>query len=305
MKAGVKLTQEVIDQIVLDFKAGMLLKDIASKNNVHKESVTKYTRLANLSREPKWSADFLAKLKEEYLAGETLTALAAKYNVCRVDLGRKLKQSGLELFDHPTERRQLVKHNPFENLTDPNTQYWLGWLASDGCVTDRGAVILTICKDPEMLDKYIAFVGEPLKVSCTKQANSINPKYFVEFYSRALAKYLTDLGITPRKSFTLNIKFPFTWDFVRGYLDGNGWCKNYKLSSTLYWCTTSISFADQLADFLVKENVSIRRSASQNGRSSVLYNVRINKVKSSTLNKLYPEGCTYLSRKKPINVIED
>lgn len=303
MKAGIKLSQEIIDQIVSDFNAGMLIKDIAVKHDVHKESVTKYTKLAGLVRESKWSSDFLAQLKEEYLAGETLTSLAAKYKVCRVDLGRKLKNSGVKLLDHATERRQTVKHNPFLDLNNPDVQYWLGWLASDGCITDRGAIILTICKDPEMLNKYIDFIGEDVKVSSTEQKNSPNPKYYVEFYNRKLAEYLTGLGITPRKSRTLEIKFDFDWNFVRGYLDGNGSCINYKLSSALIWYTASDKFAGQLESFFIKEGYQARHRIDTHQRENPFHIINIQKVSSSFMSKLYPSDCTYLARKKPLNII--
>lgn len=34
-----------------------------------------------------------------------------------------------------TEVRSLVKNNPFKNLNDPEVQYWLGWLATDGNIS--------------------------------------------------------------------------------------------------------------------------------------------------------------------------
>lgn len=303
MQAGVKLSQSKIDQILLDYKAGMRVYDIASKHNVNKESITKYARLAGITRK-KWTEAFTNKLKAEYEAGETLTCLAAKYNVCRVDLGKRLKAQGVTVL-HDSLRKQLVKHNPFEDLNNPNVQYWLGWLASDGCVTDRHAIILTICKDPHMLELYKDFVGENLKVYCQDQKNSLNKKYFTEFYNLEVANHLIDLGITPRKSLTLEINFDFTWDFVRGYLDGNGSCKNGARTSTLVWYTASKKFYSQLKDFFLKEGLNASYQERISGTSSTLYAINLNRVNEDLISKLYPTKCVYLERKRPLNVISN
>jgi hypothetical protein len=59
-----------------------------------------------------------------------------------------------------------VKDNPFKNLNDPNVQYWLGWLATDGYIShseNRITLSLSI-KDIDVIEKFRDFVSPNLKI---------------------------------------------------------------------------------------------------------------------------------------------
>jgi intein-encoded DNA endonuclease-like protein len=154
------------------------------------------------------------------------------------------------------DRLRKVHHNPFADLTNPETQYWLGYIASDGCVSDiKGkASCVRICtnKDPEHLEKYIEFLKAPVNVNRSWNKKYGVYEYAVGFSNVMVVDFLISLGITPRKSLTLKLNFNFTWDFIRGYFDGNGTV--HKTSTYIF--SGSKSFIDQALDYMQSQGVN-------------------------------------------------
>lgn len=53
--------------------------------------------------------------------------------------------------------KKLINYNPFENLENKEVQYWLGWLASDGCITGNRIIISLQRQDRDVLEKFCSF----------------------------------------------------------------------------------------------------------------------------------------------------
>lgn len=106
----------------------------------------------------------------------------------------------------------------FDDLTHPDTQYVLGFLCADGCVTINPKKCVSFSsKDKEILDKIQKIIPTEYKVGFDGRST-----YQIKIYSDKLYNRAIELGIPERKS--LIISYP-DWannHFIRGYFDGDG-----------------------------------------------------------------------------------
>lgn len=74
----------------------------------------------------------------------------------RQEFNENLKKLNINYPRFSTKSNRIIKHNLFENLEDPEVQYWLGWLATDGYVTLKGnRISLSVSiKDLDVLEKF-------------------------------------------------------------------------------------------------------------------------------------------------------
>jgi hypothetical protein len=98
--------------------------------------------------------------------------------------------------------------------------YWAGFIAADGCVKGKKHVEIGLAiKDKNHLLKIHALAGGSFYVTDKVCTWSIHR-------SGDLVRFLNDLNITRRKTFTLKppvgLSESDTKDFIRGYFDGDG-----------------------------------------------------------------------------------
>ena len=103
--------------------------------------------------------------------------------------------------------------------------YFVGLIATDGCLSSDRRHIDFTSKDFEMVDMFTAFFGDRNRIG-TKGRGGGPQRYFrVQLGSVVFYQRLLSIGLTPRKSLTLGALripdhvFP---DFLRSHLDGDG-----------------------------------------------------------------------------------
>lgn len=222
--------------------------------------------------------------------------IAFRFNTYNTTIRRILLRNDIPLISI-AERHKVVKDNPFEDLSNKEVQYWLGYLAADGCVSDRNNWIdVSTVNDPDHLLKYIAFVGYPLKLRAYSNKRYGNSQYSVRFSNGDVHRYLCELGITLRKSLTIKINFDLTWDFVRGVIDGDGYIKyNTDSNIDITIATGSEAFRDQLMQFFKSNGIQSYSHLNNN-----IYIVGIYKYTyiEKVFNAMYYDGCICLDRKR-------
>ena len=121
--------------------------------------------------------------------------------------------------------------------------YICGLLAADGCVYGKdNCITLALNREDEETVRYfgrLTLLQEDIYVNYSKNLASIR------IYSKVFVDYLDSIGITPRKSKTLNINFDDTFNeltFLLGVIDGDGWISNKEIC--IY--TASELFANQI-----------------------------------------------------------
>ena len=139
----------------------------------------------------------------------------------------------------PKRAKYDLNDKAFDEV-NPESAYWLGFLAADGCVHKKKHKIsigLQI-QDKEHLEKFAKFLsysGE-IKTRNAKAGDKQYPIAYLEFNSKYIKNKLSKYGIVPAKS-NLDIDYlsyipdEYKLYFIFGYLDGDG-CILTKLAST-------------------------------------------------------------------------
>lgn len=130
----------------------------------------------------------------------------------------------------PKRAKYDLNDKSFDEV-NPESAYWLGFLASDGCVHKKKHKIsigLQI-QDKEHLEKFAKFLSYSGEIK-TRNAKARDKRYpiaYLEIHSKYMKNKLSEYGIVPAKS-NLDIDYlsyipdEFQLDFIFGYLDGDG-----------------------------------------------------------------------------------
>jgi len=131
-------------------------------------------------------------------------------------------QRRLDLADDRRHKGHATRTLPLEWSAE--MAYVVGLIATDGClVGDRRHIAFTT-NDRQLAETFLACLGRPVRYG-TGRTSAGNVVYRIQMGDVAMYRWLESIGLTPRKSLTLNaVSVPdeFFWPFVRGLLDGDG-----------------------------------------------------------------------------------
>lgn len=171
----------------------------------------------------KYNSSQIEKSIELYLAGKNSREVAEEMNIHKAVVKQWVRKAGVSRELSDSNRRVALNVNCFSEI-NPETLYWAGMFAADGCVhsgkRNRNSINLTLqYRDIEHLYKFREFCGSEHKIN----TNERNHSQF-SFDSAKVFKDLKQFGIAPNKSFTYDppefcCKSP---DFWRGMIDGDG-----------------------------------------------------------------------------------
>jgi len=169
--------------------------------------------------------------------------------------------------------RKLIKKNPFSDLSKPEVNYWLGWIASDGCIHENRIRLSLKREDRDVIEKFRDFLCKEISIY-----DGIHKKPFgnfefsvIGFRDTETSEFLISQGITHNKTLTLNIKFPITWDYFRGFFEGDG-CLDYigknKNRPRIQIASSAYEHIKQLSKFLEENKISHKIYDKSKGRKS-------------------------------------
>lgn len=143
--------------------------------------------------------------------------------------------------DKPFGKKYSLDEDYFGTINTPNKAYLLGVLMADGCVWVRKPKSC-YCR-LEMKDKeLVEFFRDEIRANYPIKKRTEKDTYYMTVCSEKLFDSLSKHGIVPRKTFitgypeTLN---GFDSDFIRGYLDGDGFIVHYEGKyprNRIGWC---------------------------------------------------------------------
>jgi len=237
-----------------------------------------------------------------YNSGKSYGHIASLYNTYPTSIRRIISKD----VKHRTitESNSVVKSNPFIDLKSSSTNYWLGMLATDGYISSNAFRIGLASIHKEHLEQYCVFIGYNTKITHYLSKNSDKKQYRVVFTQKETHLFLESLGITKRKSLTLNLGIPMTWSFIRGAFDGDGCVYMQRSKSNKYLrvsiATCSELFANQIVNFLLSQNIRAKLNGYNKEGRNRIYIVTVSEQNSikSFYNSIYSEAKFYLKSKK-------
>lgn len=212
---------------------------------------------------------------------------------------------------HGKQKRvyRIEREDYFENIDTPTKAYFLGFIASDGCIykpndTRQGIVRIGIQRrDESILETFRCELGYDRPISRSHGKYSA-----IEVSSDKMCSDLNKLGLAPHKTYGNTI--PSIDDammkyFARGYFDGDGCIHTGKLLSD---CTISISGYEfnlkKILEYLESRNIfggfypDKRDYAPGAGRFGLLQFCNV-VAKYGFLKHIYEDvSCPYLPRKR-------
>lgn len=203
-------------------------------------------------------------------------------------------------FEYPNFRKNKIWDNPFENLEDPNVQYWLGWLATDGYVatgaSKRCSLSLQI-KDKDVIEKFNKFLGGNLTIY-TGLHHQKFPYARISFRNENIVSFLESLGFNNNKTFEFDPKFPITWAYVRGCFEGDGYLR-WGETNEFNICGGSKQHLLKIKQFIESYGIKVGFYIRNKNRKNPLYYVYIGCKKDiiQVLDNIYKDADTFMNRK--------
>lgn len=158
-------------------------------------------------------------------------------------------------------------------------------MATDGCLTKSSTIVIDLhLQDRKLLEEYIKFTKSKVNLLITTHYTGIK-SYRVSFASLQNFQQLESYGITRRKSMTLNLDIPITFDLLRGIIDGDGGFSPTKKGVRMTIASGSIKFANQIKDFLEENGYHPVLSKTNTNRINTMYTVNL--FRKEELFRLY------------------
>lgn len=217
-------------------------------------------------------------------------------HICPTHFKRLCKENGI---DYPNFRKNKIWDNPFLDVNSPQVQYWLGWLATDGHISqsDKKCSLYLQEKDIDVIEKFNLFLGGKLTIRKVLH----HKKYYqvgLKFRNNEIVSFLGTLGYNEQKTFNFYPNFEISWDYIRGCFEGDGY---------LRWgntCEFTIVGASEkhirlIYNFLSNEGFDVLWHVKSKYHKNPVYTVTLHKKKQliQLLNKLYTNADTFMNRK--------
>lgn len=202
-------------------------------------------RNAHMGRTVKTTPSQREEFKRLYAEGLSTKAIADKYGCSHNAVGTALKARGVILRDNSDcQRKYKLNEHAFSTRT-PESDYWCGFIAADGCIYNHTLSISLAKIDRGHLDKLRSFLGTDRPI------NEYETYVSLQIDSKKIVECLNNFSIYSKKSHTFNPANCHinSRDFWRGVIDGDGYiakgkgkyrlelCGSYScMEAFLSWC---------------------------------------------------------------------
>ena len=210
-------------------------KEIAKIFNISVSTISRIARINNLPRRKGNSGVRLTKTQKEniinkYLSGTPLIQLQKDYQISYDRIKNIVKNC--PQISASKRLNPDLKEDYFEKIDSNEKAYWLGWIISDGSITNQPEkskfqLELTIKAEDENI---LHLLEEDLGVK-NKVYTSQNIYKRFSLGSKKIVLDLEKLGISQNKTFSVKVPTfdkKFNSSFIRGIFDGDGGFTHYQ-----------------------------------------------------------------------------
>lgn len=221
-------------------------------------------------KERKWTEEqtkFLIENYEKMKTNELMVVLTDKTND---QIRWKAKE--FKLNKQVTKSKKDITW--LENLDDPNSLYWWGFITADGCITDRQLIISISKKDQDHLSIFANKINS--SISQIHRINEWNPKgselvRVAVDDKRTITRIRHRFSIIDKKTYNpFDLSEFFTQNrlkyFICGLIDGDGYIDNINKNAVIKihpnWINTLVELKNHLKLFY---NISSTTSLNKEG----------------------------------------
>lgn len=255
---------------------------------------------------------YLKTIKKEYLTkGKSLKELSEKMGISRSTITRWLRQDGVEITP-PGEAGKAkskiydYKEDFFEEITENNQAYILGFILGDGCVNDeskRKRLKIDLAQKDESLLIEIAKelnAEELIKIRKSTNKNWQN-KVSLVINSTKMCNDLAKWGVRANK--TGNEEFvrlktnELTWSYIRGIFDADGCVVKYSDTRRKFNIVGGLGLLDNIRTFFNEEGIHTSERCIYPKKGCYSLDVWKGDSTRKIFKKMYADGGIKLKRK--------
>lgn len=298
--------QELKEIIILITSKTKSLKDLSKLYNISTVTLSKILKengivLNNIPLKipNKFTKDKELDIIKRYNRGESQKDIALLYNTYNTSIRRVLNRYKIPIRSN-SKIQKLCKHNPFKK-NDELSEYFLGLLLTDGCITNTRLVLSLQEKDKDLIELYRNWISPNTKISKNFQKYNKSSMLSVSITNDLVIETLQRKGNFYNKSLNCKIYDKITWHTLRGIFDGDGCIYTTDTSAYFIICGASKVFLTQIFNFLKKENFDVKfvQKTLDKWHKQQMYEIRLYKQDQvmNLFNKLYSNAHVFLKRK--------
>ena len=289
-----RITKSEETQIIELYKSGMTAKEVSKEVGKSSSSVLRVLKRNNedtrKQSDHKVSNKFELEKELDIVSlyvedGWNTVQIAEKYNTYNTSIRRVLLRYNVQLRGPGIALRKIELEDIESKKNTREFDYFLGLLATDGCVTDNRIVLDFSEENKELLHYWNEFLGNKCNITCHIHKVFQVPQYRIAFRNQEVVDFLESYGITPNKTFSIILKY-INWDVLRGIIDGDGCVSVTNKGTTLKVGITSANkkFLEQIQQFLLEYSIQSFLNESDRNESPI-YDLFV--YKSDDIIKMY------------------
>lgn len=241
----------------------------------------------------KFTKNQLDTAEELYKQNLSINKISKEIGVYKEYLSKYFKSKGLQV--NPRGRKLNLADIQYK-INTSDFDYFIGILATDGSVCQNNIYLCFSEENKEILEHWNNFLLN--KYIIRKKLHNNTEYYYTSFSNKDFATLLYSYGITPKKSFTLKLKY-INWDVLRGVFDGDGSLVldiRKGLFGKFNIVSASVDFINQIKTFLNNQNISCNIYLNKKDNC---YKLTVGKLKDiiEVYNNMYKNATYFLDRK--------
>lgn len=248
----------------------------------------------------KFSSELESNMIKLYLDGKNTNEIAKIFGTYNTSVRRVLLRNNIELRSSSEAHRVVNLEDIKSKENTPEFDYFIGLIATDGCITDNRVVLDFSEENKELLDYWNEFLGNKCNITSYVHKKFNVPQYRISFRNEEICDYLKTFGIISNKTFDLTLSY-INWDVLRGIIDGDGCIATTNHGSTLKIIITSgcKKFLEQIQEFYKANNIISYLNESFRNKN-VTYDLYVYNTEDvlKIYNNLYSNAKYFLKRKK-------